>query len=804
MPLRFLLWFTVGFIGYATVAVGQQAIVYQRPVATIESLSNAVPTPLMRLSPDRQWAVFLGRPGFPGIDEISKPELRLAGVRIDPSLYCNSRQTLYNSLEFRLVASNGTVPIIGLPSVLRFTGFSFSPQGKYAAFVQHTSTSLELWVVDLQSKQAKKLTNKPIHDILIGYEWLSDESGLLFSTVAQKAGAVPQAPAVPGGPIVVENLGKKAPSRTYQDLLKNTYDESLFTFYMSCKVWKHLLAKGYDEQVLPQALYDRVAPSPDAAHLLVQEIRKPYSYLVPYNRFPKSVYITDLTGKKVADVVQTPLLDDIPTAFNAVEKGPRGMYWRADRPSSLYYFVTLDSGNPKLDVEQRDALYVWDAPWKTPARQIATTPLRATSVLWCNDTVAFVNENWWANRKTRTYMIDPNGKRPQRILFDRSSEDRYADPGTPLMMPNKAGFSVVYLSPKGEVWLNGAGASQEGDYPFLDKLHLNSGKSQRMWRCEKGYYEYLISFLDPEKGTYITSRESKTEQPNMYLRTIGSKRLTPFTKYPNPYPSLAGATKQVLQFKRADSVDLSADLYVPAGYTKAQGPLPTLIWAYPREYKSSGTASQVRGSQHTFVRISWASPLYWVTRGYAVMDNASMPIVGEGNKEPNDTFLPQLIENARAIIRYGASMGVVDSLRVAVGGHSYGAFMTANLLAHSELFKAGIARSGAYNRTLTPFGFQSEERTYWEVPDVYHSMSPYAFAHRVKTPLLLIHGEADNNPGTFPLQSERLYNAIKGHGGTTRYVVLPSESHSYAAEESILHMLWEMDRWLEQYVKAQP
>ncbi|HYK56097.1 MAG TPA: prolyl oligopeptidase family serine peptidase, partial [Flavisolibacter sp.] len=249
-------------------------------------------------------------------------------------------------------------------------------------------------------------------------------------------------------------------------------------------------------------------------------------------------------------------------------------------------------------------------------------------------------------------------------------------------------------------------------------------------------------------------------------------------------------------------INLTGDLYLPKGYdAKKDGPLPVIMWAYPREYKSADDAAQVRGSKYTFTRINYGSPIFWVTQGYAVLDNAEMPIVGEGGKEPNDNFIPQLHLNAHAAIQKLAAMGVGDSNRVAVGGHSYGAFMTANLLAHTKLFKAGIARSGAYNRTLTPFGFQAEERTYWEAPDVYQKMSPFTYANQIKTPILLVHGEMDNNPGTFPIQSERLYNAIKGHGGTVRYLVLPYESHGYSAKENILHLLWEQNQWLDKWVK---
>jgi dipeptidyl aminopeptidase/acylaminoacyl peptidase len=333
---------------------------------------------------------------------------------------------------------------------------------------------------------------------------------------------------------------------------------------------------------------------------------------------------------------------------------------------------------------------------------------------------------------------------------------------------------------------------------------LNTGKTSRIWKSEAPYYEYVVSITDVKKGTFITSRESQSENPNYYLRTVGSKATSQLTSFPHPYPQIKDVKKQVLKYKRADGVDLTADLYLPPGYKKEDGPLPTFLWAYPAEFKSKDNAGQVKGSPYTFTRISWGSAIYWVVRGYAILDNASIPIVGEGDKEPNDTYIEQLVSSAKAAIDYGASLGVVDPKRVGVGGHSYGAFMTANLLAHTDLFKAGIARSGAYNRTLTPFGFQQEERTYWEAPEVYFNMSPFAHADKIKTPILLVHGEADNNSGTFPIQTERFYNAIKGHGGTARYVLLPYESHGYRAKESIMHMLWETDNMLETYVKGTP
>jgi dipeptidyl aminopeptidase/acylaminoacyl peptidase len=350
--------------------------------------------------------------------------------------------------------------------------------------------------------------------------------------------------------------------------------------------------------------------------------------------------------------------------------------------------------------------------------------------------------------------------------------------------------------------MRGNGASPNGDLPFLNSFNIATKETKELWRCEEPYYESVSSIVDYDKLVVITNRQSQDEQPNYYLKDLKNKTAKAITAFPDPQPGLRGITTQKITYKRKDGIDLAADLYLPKGYDAAKdGPLPVIMWAYPREFKSAADASQIRGSKYTFTRVGYGSIVFWATQGYAIMDNTEFPIVGEGDKKPNDNFVEQLQWSAEAAINKISDMGVGDRNRVAVGGHSYGAFMTANLLGHGDLFKAGIARSGAYNRTLTPFGFQNEERTYWQAPDLYFNMSPFSFADKIKTPLLMIHGEADNNPGTFPIQSERLYNAIKGHGGTVRFVQLPFESHGYAAKENILHMLWEQDKWLSKYVK---
>lgn len=792
----------VFFLLFFGVLSAQQNLTYQRPPEEIAKIVEAPLTPAISISPDNTWMLLLERSDLPSIEELSRPELRIAGLRIDPNNSGQSRDSYYIGISIKNLSENRDYTFDNLPSPLLANHVSFSPDSRKIAFLQNYADRIELWVIDIASKRASKVSERKLNNTFGGaYDWLPDSEHILFLAVPANRPAPPEKPRVPTGPIVEENLGKKAPSRTYQDLLKNPYDESLFDYYgTSDLVLKNL--RG-EERILGTGMYFRTSPSPDGKLILTEIIHRPYSYLVPCYRFPRRVQVLDIQGNLVKEIVDLPLADNIPSGFNAVQTGPRSHGWRNDQPATLYWVEAQDGGDPKNKADIRDKVFEWKAPFTAAPKELIQLPLRFSGILWGNQRLAWVNESWWSDRKTRTYQLDPESG-STKVVFDRSSEDAYNDPGSVITTRNQYGRNVMLITKNNEVFLRGNGASPEGDMPFLDKMNLTTGKKSRVWRCQAPYYEYVVDLIDPKKGIFITSRESQTENPNYFIRQAGSSKLTQLTKFPHPYPQLKDVKKQTLRYKREDGVDLTADLYLPPNYKKEDGPLPTFLWAYPVEFKSKSTAGQVKGSPYSFVRINSLSPILWVTRGYAILNNTSMPIVGEGDAEPNDTYVPQLIANAKAAIDYAVSLGVTDPNRVAVGGHSYGAFMTANLLAHSDLFQAGIARSGAYNRTLTPFGFQYEQRTYWEAPQVYFEMSPFSYAHKIKEPILLIHGEADNNSGTFPMQSERFYNAIKGHGGTARYVVLPHESHGYRAKESVLHALWEMDQWLETYVKKSP
>lgn len=775
---------------------------YQRPPEVIAKLIDAPSTPGVSLDSKAEWMLLMERPGYPSISEVSAPELRIGGTRINPATNGRSRQSFMTGLSLKNIKSGKEFSIQNLPTNPQIGNVSWSKDENKIAFTHTGEEGISLWVADVATQQAKRLTPEIINNAYVSaLSWLPDNQSLMVSTVADNRGAAPERPATPKGPVIQETAGAEAASRTYQDLLENSHDEALFEYYTTVQLRKVSLNGNMEKVGTPQIIkgFDI---SPNGEYMLVETIQKPFSYLVPASRFPFHYEIWTTGGQKVKTVAEIPLDEVRPKGFDATRKGPRSMNWRADAPATLYWAEALDGGDPNVETEERDAVFMWEAPFTGQADKLATTQLRYSYIQWGDDNRALLNERWWAKRLDKRTLFNPsNPNQAGNVIIERATTDRYNDPGNPMTTTNAYGRSVL-LFDGDDLFMSAVGGSPEGDRPFLSRFNTKTKEQEILFRSEAPYYERPIDLLSKKGDQIITIRESETEPSNYFIRNLKKGSMEQITDFPHPQPEMLRVNKEIIKYKRADGVDLSAVLYTPAGYDKEKdGPLPVLMWAYPREYKSIATAAQVRGTPYSFTRVSSGSPLFWVLRGYAVMENTEFPIIGEGDKEPNDTFREQLVMNAEAAIDAVAEMGVGDRNRVGVGGHSYGAFMTANLLAHSDLFAAGIARSGAYNRTLTPFGFQREERSYWEDPDLYNYMSPFMHADKVNEPLLLIHGEADNNSGTFPIQSIRFYNAVKGHGGTSRLVMLPAESHGYRAKESILHMLYEMDTWLETHVK---
>jgi len=777
---------------------------YQHPPEPIKSLALAPSTPAIITSPDGNWLAILERPELPSILELSQPELRIAGIRINPRNFGPSRSRYYISISILNTFDKSRFIVDQLPQDARIANVEWSPDSEKLAFLLIDDTGISLYVYNMENKDLIIIEDGMLNDAMgqDTYAWFSDSQHLIYKTIDSSGNKPSEQNTILSGPIVQESSGRIAPSRTYQDLLKNKYDENLFKYYTTTQPVISDL-NGNKKEIGSTGIFSAMSPSPDGNYIFIQKIHEPFSYLVPYYRFPVSVEIWDRDGKVIQQIADIPLSEEIPIGFNAVRKGPRSFTWRTDKPADIYWVEALDEGDPSKEVEFRDQLFCLTSPFDGEKSPSIKFKLRYSGITWGNEELAIANEWWWSTRQIITSLFNPSTPSESKVtMFDRSIEDRYNDPGSPQTTLNAFGRRILLVKGINKfLYLFGQGASPEGDRPFIDLYSIQKGTSSRLWRSEAPWYEIPFKIIDARKELVLTFRESKEVPANVFIRNLKKNSLNALTNFVNPYKALEKSPKQVIHYKRADGLPLKGDLYIPIGYKKENGPVPVIMWAYPDEFKSKDAAGQVTGSPYQFLRLYYGSPLFWVTRGYAVFDDISMPIVGEEDEEPNDTFVKQLIENAEAAIDKLVDMGVADKDKVAIGGHSYGAFMTANLLAHSNLFAAGIARSGAYNRSLTPFGFQSEERTFWEAPEIYFKMSPFMHANKVNEPILLIHGEADNNSGTFPMQSERFYNAIKGHGGTARLVILPYESHGYRSEESILHMLWEMDQWLEKYVK---
>ncbi len=769
---------------------------YRDPPAPIARILDAPPLPFASVSPDRGTLLLLERNALPPIADVAAPELRLAGLRIDPRTFGPARAQPLRG--FRVVpVGGGAERRIVTPEGARLGSPQWSRDSRRIAFTIEEPDGIALWVAVVATGEAHRVTPRGVNATLgRGCTWMPSDDALLCRLVPDGVGPPPPE-AAPTGPAVQETRGRVAANRTYQDLLRGSADEARFEYFTTSQ----LAVVGLDGSVRPigePAIWTLAEPSPDGQWLLVERLHRPWSYVVPAGRFPRTVELLTAEGSPVRTLADLPLRDDVPTDFDAVAPGLRRPGWQQGAPATVTWAEALDGGDAKREAALRDRVLALDAPFAGEPRTLVELGYRLGGMTWLPDGRAFVTEGWWKTRRSRTWLV--GGAAVPRLIFDRNSEDRYGAPGSFVTAEGPLGTVVLTSRDGRSGYLEGPGASPDGDRPFLDRFEIATGRTTRLFRSEAPHYEAPVELLDPEGRRLLTRRESVDEPPNYFVRDLRAKRLVQLTRFADPAPELAGLEPELIHYTRADGVELSARLYLPPGYDRSRGPLPFLFWAYPTEFKSAAAAAQVSGSPYRFVRPSGSSHLFLLTQGYGILDDPRMPIVGEGDAEPNDSYVEQLVASAEAAVNKVVAMGVADRNRIAIGGHSYGAFMTANLLAHSDLFRAGIARSGAYNRTLTPFGFQAEERNLWEAPETYTRMSPFTYANRVSEPLLMIHGEADNNSGTFPIQSERMFAAVQGNGGTARLVMLPAEAHGYAARESVGHVLWEMTTWLGRWL----
>jgi dipeptidyl aminopeptidase/acylaminoacyl peptidase len=776
---------------------------YQKPPQAILDVLNAPSAPQLSVSPKRDLGLVTESPRYPSIAEVSKPMLRLAGMRIDPKT--NGIHLAGYAFKASIVnlATGATTPVQA-PAGARLSSARWSPDGKQIAVMNTVADGIELWIVNSATGAARKVPGIKLNPLPSSggfggregaMEWLDDSKALLVRTIPANRGAAPPVPAVPAGPNTQETDGKATSAWTFQDLLKTPYDEQLFEYYTTSQPAIVDVATLKATPISKPGIYSSIDASPDGKYFLVSRIHKPFSYLYTFNSFPTEMSIWDRTGKPVKQIADLPLAERVP--IEGVRTGPRSVQWNPGGGATIFWAEAMDGGNPKEKVPHRDRIVALSAPFTGEPKEVFKTEQRFQGMrVLENGKLALINDFERLKRFQRTFVVDlANPSAQAKTIWARNAQDRYKDPGQPVARRGEGGIRT-----SGDwVFLNGQGASPEGDRPFLDKMNIATGETQRIWRCDADHFETVVEILDDAGTKLLTRRESPTEPPNYFVRDLTANKEIALTKYADPNPILRRIKVELVKYKRPDGVPLSMRLYLPPDY-KPGTRLPALMWSYPREFGDADTAGQVGGSTKRFTTITGASHLFFLLAGYAVLDDATLPVIGDP-ETMNNTYVEQIVAGAKAAIDKAAEMGYVDPDRMVVGGHSYGGFMTANLLAHSDLFKAGLARSGAYNRTLTPFGFQSERRTFWEAQDVYLKMSPFMIANKIKEPILFIHGEADNNAGTHPIQSERMYQAVRGNGGIARLVMLPHESHGYQARESIEHTLWEMLTWSDKYVK---
>lgn len=797
--------FTIGLLllSFLGLAHAQENITYQKPSKEILALADFQRPPSVMLSQDKKWMVLSYRATYKNLDELNQKEVRLAGLRINPTTNISSTITYVNNIKLKPLGATEEIQVSGLPEETKIAHMSFSPDDRFLAFTHTTNNGVELWVVDLATAQAQKLTEADLNaNMGAPYTWYKDSGRLLISKLpTDRPVLIDSSQDLPVGPIVSTSDGQVSQLRTYQDLLKNPQDEANFETLAQSELYS-LDLNGQQTKFLDKAMYAQYAFSPDGQYLLTTTIKRPFSYVVSLRSFPQETAVYDLEGGLVKVVNEVPLTEIQPKGFSSTRTGKRNMYWRGDKPASLYYVEALDGGDATKEAAYRDELFSWDAPFEGQVESLIKIADRFFRVIWGDEEHALVYTNWYDTRSEKIFVLNPLSK-DHRLVSERNSQDVYNHPGDVHTVRNTYGSRVMYVDKDKSYWVS-EGYTKKGQFPYIAEMDFKTLDRRHIYTVDNpGKKEDIVSLIDVKKGDILISVQSPTEYPNFYLKNINKGKTTALTNFESPFQGLVGVHKEVIHYKREDGVDLSGTLYLPAAYdreTKAEK-LPLLVWAYPTEYKDRATAGQSTANPNAFTFPSYGSFVYWVAKGYAVLDNAAFPIIGEGGEEPNDTFIEQLVANGAAAVDAVDKLGYIDRSRVGVGGHSYGAFMTANLLSHSDLFAVGIARSGAYNRTLTPFGFQREQRNYWDDPGLYNRMSPFMNADKMKTPMLLIHGDADNNPGTFTLQTERYFQALKNLGAPVRMVLLPLESHGYAAEESIMHTLWEQDQFLEKYLK---
>jgi len=794
---------------------------YRQPPEPLLGVLRAPLNPSPSVDPTGTTVLLVQQSLYPPIGRVAEPYLKLAGVRVEPRSH--SRHDRANGYGIRtcldsfglLDLASGRQTPVQLPAGACPDTPVWSPDGRHFAFDNTTDAGVELWVGDARDGSVRRIEGVQLNTILGNeLQWLGDKRQLLVKLVPAGLGPAPQKAAVPPGPEIKEAIAGKGESSTYEarDTLSGPEDEALFDYYATSQLATVDIDAGTVARVGRPAVYAEVEAAPDGRHVRVQALKLPYSYVTTYSRFAHDIAVLDLADGSARTIASLPVADRVPV--RGVPTGPRSYSWRANQPATLTWAEALDGGDWKVEVPARDRVLELAAPFTARPHEIARPKQRYAGLSWFEHGGRALLQEYDANRNWQTTTlvdVDQPGH-PGRVLWDLSTDELYADPGNPQYRTLANGAWVLHED-GGALFLAGAGATPQGNRPFLDRYDLASGQTRRLFRSDADAYEGFVEFAGGDPTRLLTWHQSPLDPPNLFLRTLGQARgdapageaayastATQVTHFPDPAPLVRQVKKRLVTYKRKDGLELSFTLYTPPGYQEGTR-VPAILYAYPLDYADPSKAGQVSGSEQTFTRL--ANYRLLLLAGYAIIDNAAFPIVGDP-KTAYDTYLEQLVADAQAAVDKAVELGVVDRNRIGITGHSHGALMAANLLAHTDLFRAGVASSGGYNKTLTPFGFQSERRSFWDAREVYDQASAFFHADKINEPLLIVHGNDDANPGTESTQSPRLFQAIRGNGGTTRLVMLPFEPHWYAAQESNEHFVAEMLSWFDRYVKDAP
>lgn len=801
----------VAFFCFTASAEAQTS--WRQPSPRITSIVDTLPTPSALVSPCGGKMFLQQCRTLVPLSDLAQPMLRLGGIRFHPASNTRQRTSFVTGGSVLDMQTRQAIELKFPPGVK--AGYtSWSPDGEKLATVCFTPGGSELWLFDPATGMGKCLA-RGLNDLLsTPYQWefkghgrASGSFDILANIIPENRGDLPPPPEIPPGPFVEESSGKLVKARTYQDLLKTPYDDRQFAYFAASQLVRIDIETASATPLGLPGLLRRADPSPDGRYILTDLLMTPFSHAVPADLFSHAYEVWDASsGTVLQTIVILPAGEQIP--INGVPTGPRAMQWLPIASSTLFWAEALDGGDPLATAAFRDRLFTLPAPFSSTPTRVTDLPQRFDSAVWlATPGTGLITDYDEENEWITTRLIDtlhPCPASASPLLFSLSTSDSYNDPGTPMMRTLPDGQQIARMEGS-SVWMTGDGATPEGNYPFLRKLDIQTREFTELFRAASGSYEYVSDVADASATAIVTWFEGPSTPPNYRMVPLPGATATEsirLTSFPDPAPELTAIRKELIHYSRADGIPLSGTLYYPVGYATGTR-VPTIVWAYPREYTASDTAAQVRAEPNRFTQPQGTSILFMLLNGYAVLMDAEIPVVGKP-REANDTFVEQITAGAKAAVDELVRRGIAERHRIAVAGHSYGAAMVANLLAHTDLFAAGIARSGAYNRSLTPFGFQGERRTYWQAPDVYNKLSAFSYADNIKEPLLMVHGELDNNTGTYPLQSERLFAAVRGHGGTVRLVVLPCESHGYKSREGVLHTHAETEEWLDRYLGRRP